>query len=217
MNKEIKKAEDMSVEELQDLLKKKNAQRREQLLLEKQTYEQERDQTVQAMVEEALELHKRMVAFKAKTTARLESFRKSAQKYGDIRSNSKGGFSLRHSGQRFRVSYDRNTKAEYDERAALAEELLKEFLEDQVKKKDLQTFRTINALMTRNKKTGDFNPTSINSLIAIEDNYQDERWRKAIKLFKESYQVVEVSMSVSFYQKDEAGKDQLIPLSLTSL
>ena len=209
--------EDLTEEELNELLDKKQAAKREENRLAKLSYEKSRDQLVSTLTEEAMRLHKQMASFKAKAVGQLNEFRDAAKKYGDIRSNSKGGFGLRNTKQDMRVVYERNTKSEYDERAALAETLLKEFLAEKIKKKDKQTYRTVTALLTRNKKTGDYNPTSINSLIAIEDNYNDERWVKAIKLFKESYNTVDVSMSVSFYTKDNTGKDELIPLTFASL
>jgi len=209
--------DNLTEEQLEAMLEKKKAEKAEKQRLAKMSYERSRDLLVSELAEEAIVLHRQMVAFKNKAMERLEGFREAAKKYGDIRGNSKGGFSLRNKEQNLKVVLERNTKSEYDERAALAESLLKEFLEDKIKVKDKQTYRTITALMTRNKKTGDFNTTSINSLIAIEDNYQDERWHKAIKLFKESFSVVEVSMNISFYKKDQSGKDEVIPLTFASL
>jgi hypothetical protein len=208
---------DLTEEQLEELLAERRRKKQENERLAKESYEYHRDLLVNELTDEAEKIHLQLVEFKAKSIIRLEQFRTAAKKYGDIRGNSKGGFGLRSKDGNRKVALERNVKSEYDERAALAETLLKEFLEDKVLKKDKQTYRTITALMTRNKKTGDYNPTSINSLISIEDNYTDERWIKAIKLFKESFRVVDVSMSVGFYKKDEQGKDESIPLSFSSL
>jgi len=207
----------LSEAELQEALRKKQAERQEQQRLARESYEAERDTLVKNMVKEAKDLHMKMIGFKAQTITRLENFRDTARKYGDIRSNSKGGFALRNTDQSMKVSYDRNTKSEYDERASLAEDLLKEFLVDKVKKRDQKTYRMITSLLTRNKTTGEFNPVSINSLLAIEDNYSDERWKKSMKLFRESYNNILISMSVSFFVKDDQDKDQAIPLTFASL
>lgn len=179
-------------------------------------YEAKRDALVTSIVARAKVLNAQMRDFKQYAMDQLEAFRETANEYGDIRSNSKGGFSLRHNATGEMVSLDRNSIPEYDERAALAEDLLKEFLEDKVKKKDLATYRTIMALMERNKQ-GDLTPSRIASLLKVKDNYDDERWRKAMQLFEESFRIREISYSVSFFKKDSLQKDQAIVLTFASI
>lgn len=218
MSKDVQEVlKQLTDEELDALLEKRRQEKKEAERLARQSYEELRDALVREFVHKAIKLNRDMVALKNEVITRIEEFRQAAQQYGDIRSNSKGGFGLRTSDGNFLLSYERNTKSYYDERAQLAEELLKEFLEDKVKKRDLKAYRTIISLLTRNKKTGDFNPVSINSLMTIQDNYDDERWHRAMKLFRESYQNTLISMSVSFYRKDDQNKDQLIPLTFASL
>lgn len=215
--KEEKPVVQLTDEELEELLRKRKEEKREKIRLARMSYEATRDNLVKDLAAKAQKLHEQMVALKNESIARLEEFRLTAQEYGDIRSNSKGGFSLRTSDQSLMISYDRNTRSEYDERANLAEELLKEFLEDKVKSRDKKAYRTIMSLLTSNAKTGQFNPTSVNSLLSIQDNYDDDRWKRAMKLFMESYSTLFISMSVSFYKKNSQDKDELIPLTFASL
>jgi len=217
MNKSDDVLKQLSDEELESLIADRRKARKEQDRLARESYESLRDEMVKDLSHKAMKLHEQMVALKKEALTRLEEFRNTAREYGDIRSNSKGGFSLRTTDQSLMMTYDRNTKSEYDERATLAESLLKEFLEDKVKTRDKKAYRTIVSLLTRNRKTGQYNPVSINSLLSIEDNYDDERWIRAMKLFKESYNNIFISMSVSFYRKDDQDKDQLIPLTFASL
>jgi hypothetical protein len=205
-----------SAAELENLLAQKKRQEREDYARRKADYEAGRDKIVTEMFHKAKQLSLEMQKFKAECVERLNEFSKEAHRYGDIRSNSKGGFSLRNSDKSLMVVYERNTKPEYDERSQMAETLLKEFLEDKIKRKDLQTYRTIAALMERNKK-GDYTPARVASLMKIRDNYDDPRWVKAMQLFEESFQVIDISMSVSFYEKDEQEKDQMIPLTFASM
>jgi hypothetical protein len=211
-----KQVSELSAEELEQLLAAKKKEAKEKELLKRQEYEVQRNIIVQELIANAVVLNEKLSTFKKYALKRLETFKDYANDYGKIRSNSQGGFSLRSMNGDLMVSYDRNTKPVYDERASQAETLLKEFLEDTVKKADKKTYRTLSALMERNKK-GDYNPTSIASLVKIEDNYDDPRWLRALKLFKESFQILDISYSVSFYKKDEQCKDQLIPLSITSV
>jgi hypothetical protein len=206
----------ISSADLERLLEKKKKQEQEERRKKRLEYEQERDQMVKTLVHAAISLHENMKAFKLEAMTRLEDFTAKANLYGDIKKHSKGGFSLRTTDSEMMVSYDRNTQPEYDERAQLAEELLKQFLEDMIKKRDVKMFRTITALMSRNKE-GQYYPSRINALLKIKDNYDDVRWLKAMELFEESYRNRLVSYTVTFYQKGNDGKDKNIPLTFASL
>lgn len=206
----------MSTEQLEAALLEKKAKERQDALKKREEYEERRNALVFRRIKQARRLSLLLNEFKRETLEELEAFSKEANMYGDIRSNSKGGFGLRHSETGEKVSLDRNVVSEYDERAAMAETLIKEFLEDKVKKRDVPTFKTINALLSKNK-SGDFTPSQVARLLSIRDNYTDERWVKAIKLFEESYQVREISYSVSFFEKDGMNKDTPILLSFAAI
>ncbi|KAF0198457.1 MAG: hypothetical protein FD170_4003 [Bacteroidetes bacterium] len=207
---------ELSIAELEAMLAEKKKQDRIAKLKARESYEAGRDELVSQLVARAKVLNDQMRDFKQYAIDKLEAFRETANDYGDIRKNSKGGFSLRHRSTAEMVSLDRNSVPEYDERAASAESLLKEFLEDKVKKRDLATYRTIMALMERNKQ-GDLTPSRIASLLKVKDNYDDERWTKAMELFEESFRIREISYSVSFFRKDQMQKDQAIVLTFASI
>lgn len=208
--------DNMTVEQLEQLLAEKKKEEKQLRLQKKAEYEKKRDELINSVIGRAKVLHDQMRDFKQYCLEQLESFRETAAEYGDIRSNSKGGFSLRHNETQELVSLDRNVTNEYDERASMAEDLIKEFLEDKVKKKDAQTYRTIRALLDRNSQ-GDLTPSRVASLLKVRDNYSDERWVKAMDLFEESFRIREISYSVSFYRKDDMGKDKAISLSFPSI
>lgn len=206
----------LSAADLEKELSRRKQQEKENKRIAKEQYESDRDKLVSEMVMLASHLESAMSEFKANCVKDLNTFRERAYKYGDIRSNSKGGFLLRNSKTQEVVSLDRNTIPTYDERSSFAEQLLKEFLEEKVKKRDLQTFRTISALLEKNKR-GDYTPSRIAALLKIRDNYSDEKWQKAMSLFEESFQVRDISYSVSFYRKDAMGKDKALCLTFASL
>ncbi len=219
MNTKEKQQIDLSQlteEQLEQLLKERQEKKRKEAERKRAAYEKKRDELVSALVGDALKYHDQLKAFKKETVQKLEEFREMAQEYGEIRSTSKGGFSLRHSESGVKVSYDRNTKIEYDERADHAASLIKEFLQDMVKKRDQDAYELIMSLLQKNK-SGDFKPSLIMALISKRDRFADERWQKAIKLFEECHNTHLVSMSVSFYRKDASGKDTNIPMSLPSI
>lgn len=208
---------DLTEEQLLEALEQKKEQKRKQAVKAKENYENERDTLVTKMCGSALYIHQLMREFKTESIHNLDDFHAKAKAYGDVRSSSKGGFSLRSSDGEYKVSYDRNTMVEYDERADLAEEQLRDFLAHMVKKKDEKAYEIITTLLERGK-SGQFNPIAINQLIKMEDKFNDPRWVKAVQLFKESHAVNLISYSVSFYTKNaETGKDEIIRLSIPSI
>lgn len=202
--------------ELEAALEEKRSQERSEYAKKKEAYESERNKMVERLVSVAQALHGDMRMFKQKTITELENFAERAHAYGDIRQHSKGGFSLRNEAGDMKVMYERNVVSEYDERADMAEELLRDFLGDMVKKADTKAYEIITGLLQRGSK-GDFNPAAIAALIKMEDKFQDERWVNAMKLFKESYNSRLVAMNVSFYIKDAMGKDDAIKLTFASI
>ncbi len=202
--------------ELEQQIEARKKQERTAKIKAREAYEANRDALVADLVKEAKQLNEKMAMFKSRAIRFMEEFKEMANEYGDIKSSSKGGFSLRHSVTQEMVSFDRNATPEYDERAASAEELLKEFLEDTIKTRDVPTYRTITALMAKNK-AGDFTPSRIGALLTVRDNYTDSRWVKAMELFEESFRVRDISYNVSFFAKDGMGKDQPIKLTFASL
>lgn len=207
---------DFTVQELEAMLSEKRKQDKQERAKKREEYELKRNDLVTHVIERAKVLHNQMRDYKKYVLNELEKFRDVAAEYGDIRSNSKGGFSLRHSETQEMVSLDRNVVGEYDERAAMAETLIKEFLEDKVKKKDLAAYRTIMALIERNK-AGDLTPSQVAKLLKVKDNYDDDRWIKAMDLFEESFRPREISYSVSFYKKNNMQKDIAINLTFASI
>lgn len=206
----------LSAEELEAALATKKEEARKEAVRQRALYEMHRDEIVTRRVKQARRLAKILKEFKKETLKEIEDFREKANAYGDIRSTSKGGFSLRNSETGERLSLDRNVDVEYDERADMAEDLIKDFLQDKVKKRDQSDYNAISALLQRNK-AGKFSPASIGKFLSIRDNYDDERWIKAMTLFEESYQVREISYSVSFYEKNTMAKDTALVLNFASI
>jgi len=206
----------LSNEELLAELKRRQLDQQDQERQKREDYEATRDQIAMSLVVEAEQLSEKLVAFKQKSYTRMMTFRDMADKYGELRGNSKGGFSIRSSDGTVKVSLERNTRQEYDERANVAEQLIREFLTAMVKKRDKRSFELITSLLQRGDK-GDFNPANIQTLISKEKLYEDERWRKAMQLFKEAHNTILISMNVSFYRKSNIDKDVMVPLTFASL
>jgi len=206
----------LSDEELKAELKRREQAQHDAEQQKREDYEATREQIVSQLTNEAQALSEAMIKFKQKAFTRLMNFRSMADQYGDVRSNSKGGFALRSADGMMRVALERNTKQEYDERANLGEQLIREFLTDMVKRRNLKTFELVTSLLQRGDK-GEFNPANIQTLISKENLYDDARWKKAMQLFKEAHNTILISMNVAFYKKNDISKDALIPLTFASL
>jgi hypothetical protein len=216
MSKENIPIQELSTEDLEKILADRKKAERQKRLEQRAEYERKRDILVSQLVHRASVLNREMRDFKEYAMSQLSEFKQEANEYGDIRSTSKGGFSLRSSSTQELVSLDRNAVPEYDERAAMALELIREFLEDKIKKSSVATYRTVQALMERNKM-GDLIPSRVAALLKVRDNYDDPRWVKAMNLFEESFRIREISYSVSFFKKDNMGKDKAVLLSFSSI
>lgn len=206
----------MSASEIEALLKEKQKQEKAESLKKREAYETMRDKKVNQMIKSAIDLQAHMLRFKQKCYDYFEEAKSDAAAYGDIRKNSKGGFSLRARDTGARAALVRNVKHSYDERADMALELVKEFLETTVKKRSLQDYKAISTLIQKNKQ-GDLEPSRVAALLAIKDNYDDDRWIKGMQLLQEAYYVRDISMNIEFSKPNKQGKDEAIILTFSSL
>ena len=207
----------LDAQELKKLLAEKEKQERKEREAKRKKYEKERDEMVRYLMTKAKDLNRILSEFKEEVFLRLTSFEEKARNYGDIRSNSKGGFSLRTSDNEMLVRYERNVVNEFDERADMALELIKEFLESTVKKRDQKSYIIISKLLTRNK-AGDLNVSRVIQLLDLRNEFNDERWQKAMNLLEESYRDRPISYGVSFYTKNKTtGKDEQLPLNFSAI
>ncbi len=207
----------LSADELKKLLAEKEKQERKEREKARKAYEKERDEMIVYLMTKAKDINRILTDFKTEVFMRIKSFEEKARKYGDIRSTSKGGFGLRTSDNELMVRYERNIVNEFDERADMALELIKEFLEDKVKKRDQKSYMIISKLLTRNK-AGDLNVSRVIQLLDLRNEFDDERWNKAMRLLEESYRNRPISYGVSFYRKNETtGKDEQLPLNFSAI
>lgn len=213
----MKNINEMTDAELEKALEARKKAKEAQRKKEKEAYESQRDSMIISLVDKAQELSKELSKFKGVVFQEIEAFQELANKYGDIRSNSKGGFSLRTNNGEFKVSYFRNIINNFDERADKALALIKEFLESTVKKRDLQSYKIISTLLVRNK-AGDLNVSRVIQLLDLRHEFTDKRWTEAIRLLEESYRDRPIAYNISFFQRNETtGKDELIPLNFSAI
>ncbi len=206
----------LTTEYLETILAERKKAEIEERKAKKERYESNRDKKVNEMVSQAQAWHDNLADFKKRCFEFFDEMREDAANYGDIRKNTKGGFQLRASDTGKRIALIRNVKHSYDERADMAIGLIKEFLEEKIKKRDKATYTLVARLLEKNKQ-GDLEPSRVAGLLKIRDNYTDEKWQKAMQLLEESYHQRDVSMNIEFSTQDEYGKDQPVVLTFSSI
>lgn len=207
--------EGMSVEQLEAALKKKKEAEKAAEGQKKADFEKRRQAYVDELTMQAEQLSKEIAFFHQHAKALLLTFREDSRQYaGMIRANSKGGYSIETPTAKAVLKFQ--NKMGFDERATLAEELINDFLTSTVKKRDLAIYELLMDLLKRDAK-GKLEPQRVMEIIKHEDRFEDERWTKAIKLLKESYQIQGSKYYMEFSVKDEDGKWQLLNLNFSAL
>jgi hypothetical protein len=211
-----KKASEMSTKELEALLNDKKKEEKARAIAEREGYVKNRDAMILNLVAQAKQINALLTKFSETAHLGMIKQKERLDAYGMIRANSKGGFQIMTEDQSFKIKYAYSAIGDYDERANKAEELLKDFLADMVKKPAKGPYKIIQSLLERNK-AGQLEYSRISSLYKYEGDYDDPRWKEAIKLFKESFIVKGSKMQPMFYENKGDGKWELINLNFSSI
>lgn len=178
---------DMTAEELEQLLAKKKQAAYAREEKERQEYEAMVDTTVSEIIQHALEMQDKLEQFKAMCHASFDERAIALQNYGKMPGNSKGGFSLTDKSGTLRITRRRDTEPSWDERSVKAVELIKDFLGDTIKKKDLDLYEILMSFLEKNED-GALEYARVMNLWQHEARYQDPRWKEGLRLIKQSYQ-----------------------------
>lgn len=206
----------LSTAELEQMLKKRKAAEQKKLEFEKKAYEANRDKVVANVLITAQTLAKELAEFKQYCHIEMDKQAIKLSEYGKMRSNSKGGFSVTNSTDDFRVTRRRDTEPVWDERSVKAQELIKDFLGDTIKKKDIKLYEILLGFIERNQN-GDLEYSRVMDLLKHEDKYDDPRWKEGLRLIKESFSNHLKGFGYEFKIKGENGKWENILLNFSSL
>lgn len=143
MDSTVKTVDQMSTEELQAYLAQRKQDENERKRNERKDYEKDKEFKTSRMIRRAITLNKVMMNFYNDCTVTLDELREKLNAYGEIKSNSKGGFHLKTKDGNGKIVYKYSTLCDWDERSVKAEDLLKDFLSDVVKKKNMSISKKI--------------------------------------------------------------------------
>lgn len=205
-----------SVEQLEQMLadkKKKELQKQER---EKIQYITNKDSTVSSLFDEVKKLHLEMVRLKSLIHGEMEKQAVATANYGKIPTTSKGGFTITHSDTERRITRRRDTDPVWDERGHKGVELVRDFLHDYVKKRDMDLFEILLSFIERNQK-GELEYAKVMSLFQHESKFNDPRWKEGLRLVKESYSLVLKGFGYEFKEKNAQGKWVRLELNFSSI
>lgn len=206
----------LSTKELEALLTKRKAAESKKLELEREAYEKNRDTIVSNIFTTANVLFKELGEFKQYCHIEMENQAIKLSEYGKIRGNSKGGFTVTNSDDSMRITRRRDTEPVWDERSVKAVQLIKDFLSDTIKKRDVKLYEILIGFLEKNAK-GDLDYSSVMNLYSHEDKFDDERWKEGLRLIKQSFSNHFKGFGYEFKFKGEDGKWQNIILNFSSL
>lgn len=204
------------IQQLQAQLQAKQAKEAKEKEKAKIKYEKDRDRSIQQIVNRARITQNNLANFKAMIQTEMDDQHIALTEYGEIRSNSKGGFSITSSDGTMRVTRTRDTEPFWDERGAKAVAILKDFLEETAKKRDKDLFEILMGFLSRNEK-GDLEYSKVFLLLKHRNAFSDPRWIEGLNLLEESFQVNLRGYGYEIKVKDPEGKWQAISLNFTAL
>lgn len=214
---QLESIENLSTKDLEKLLKERKKEEAAKREKDKEAYEASKKSMVKKNVMIATKLHHELNEFREKLQLEMEAAVEKLEEYGEIRSNSKGGFTIKDEDSGISISRIRKVTPAWDERADKAEELLVDFFGDTIKKKDAKLASILMSYLQKNNE-GKLRYSSVMKLMQHEDKYDDTRWLEAIRLLRESYTT---GLTKYYYEfkinNEKTGEWETLNLNFNSL
>ncbi len=191
----------LSAAELEQMLKEKKKEENALQEAKRKRYEDDRNALISDLGGFAETLVLQMLDLKRASFIQLSAFREQMLEYGSLRrgERNKGSFEIKN--EDYKIIFTSQINKRFDERAELAETKLRAFLESFIRKKDKAVYSLVKSLLEKNK-AGDYDIDLINRLYKMENDFEDQNWKDAIRLFKESYNPYGTAQYVRFFKKN---------------
>lgn len=211
----MSEVEQMTEQQLEEALKKARAKNAASKRREQNKYLQAKDVTVRELIHQAGLVATILADFKHEVQERMNQAKEELENYKGLRANSKGGFSLTDTSDMFKVVRVRATEPHWDERSSKAIELIKDFLQDTVKKRDVKLYEILIGFISRNQNQ-DLEYAKVMELMQHRDKFDDQRWLTGLDLIQESYSVHMRAYGYEFKIRNTEGKWEPLCLSFSS-
>jgi len=187
----------------------------------REAYENMGDELIKTLVQKYRTLTELLKNLKEFQQNELGGYLELAREYGAV-AKTQGNFKMISNDGKYKLIFATNVSSEYDHRADMGAEKIKEhltetFLKEDATKNDKAAFDLILSLLQKDKKTNNFKSPQINTLIAMEDRFDSPTWKKGIQLFKESHHQKGSKSYIRLYEIDEKGQSHQIPLDINKV
>ena len=211
MDKErLEKMSDKEFQEYVDARNEKAAAEKEQ---KRKDYEELKVNILVGLILKAENISSELKTFKTESFESMQTLYACLQEYSSRHGeDSKGNFTI--SNEKYKISYIKQGKGTFDERAFQAEKHIIDFLNARYSG-DKDTKDLIISLLERKK--GDLDINLIQKLYQMEERFQDENWKMGIELLKESYKYAHSKDYIKFEKKNENGEWNSISLQFSKI
>ncbi len=208
----------VSSNELEELLRQKKAQERNQRIQKREAYEAIRADVVRKIENKVRAVNADVSAFFDYVVKETTAFREVMAEYGQLRNANQLSFPLKE--DNFKVEVKTNKVKKFDERADVAAARLIEFLQEYIKNSDKGSddvmYQLAMTLLERNRY-GDLDYKSVSKLYDYEDRFGSDEYSAIMQLFKESNVIEGTATNFYFYERTELGVWRKIEVSFNRL
>lgn len=208
----MKAVNEITTEELTRELERRNEQSRIERENQRSAYEELRKDSVISLCSIGKKIHEDLKDFKIQAFDTMQTVYTLLQEYSSRHADGKGNFKIEV--DNFKITYRKQGKGSFDERADQAERHIIDFVNTKFAS-DKDTKDLIMSLLERKKDELDIN--LIQKLYAMEDRFNDENWKKGIALLKESYSYNHSKDYIQFEERDSNGAWKSINLNFSSI
>jgi hypothetical protein len=174
-----------------------------------------RDQTVRRIADEAMKMKEVMAAFKQRIRDDIYTFAElSANQFGKSWGGKKGNITLTTFDGKYRLVVAMNDKIVFDERLQVAREIIGGCLDKWSDGARPEIRMLVNDAFQVDK-AGKINTARVLGLRRLE--IRDPDWIKAMRAITESIQISGSKQYLRFYERNEQGEYEQIPLDMAAL
>lgn len=198
--------DDLSTDQLAELLEKKRAAENAAANGKREAYESLRTDFV-CRVRRELQIAMRIMGeFRDLVVKDSAAFYEIMKEYGCLRSEEQRGYTVQFGN--FKIEVKSNTVKGFDERADIAAERLIKFLRDWIKNRDKgeddPMYQLAMTMIERNRY-GQLDYKSVSKLYDLESKFNDPEYSEIMQLFKESNVAEKTATNFYFWEKTDLG------------
>lgn len=202
----------LSTADLKAELEKREALEQAEKLKQRNAYEGLKKESIISLCGIAKHISSDLKDFKEQAFETMQTIYALLQEYSERHSDGKGNFRIQEGD--LRITYKKQGKGFFDERADQAEKHIIDFVNTRFES-DADTKDLIFSLLERKKDELDIN--LIQKLYALEDRFNDDNWKRGIALLKESYSYNHSKDYILFEERDKNGAWKNISLNFAAI